>query len=411
MPRDVVLLFTTRWIRLAAYGGLAVVLALYLGRLGLEPAQVGLLLGLTLAGDAVVSLWLTTHADRLGRRVTLIIGAALMVLGGVVFAVTGEFVILLVAAIIAVLSPSGNEVGPFLAVEQASLTEVLPPARRTSTFAWYQLAGSVATAVGALAAGLVTQALTEQGMNALDADRAVIVAYAIAGVLIGLVATRLSPAIEPVTPADASIRRRLGLHRSGRTVAELGALFALDAFAGGFVIQSLIAVWFSVRWAVEPAVLGGIFFGANLLAGFSGLVAARLAARFGLVATMVGTHLPSNVLLILVPLMPTLPLAIGVLLVRFAISQMDVPTRQSYTMAVVDPDERSAAAGLTAMARSAGAAVSPAIAAPLIASSVLGGGLPFVIAGALKIVYDVALWQRFRALPPPEEIEARARAS
>jgi MFS family permease len=291
-------------------------------------------------------------------------------------------------------------------VEQAALSQVVPGDHRTTTFAWYQLAGSLATATGSLAAGIAVQVLQDGGFSALESYRAVIVAYAIVGVTLLVLVGRASPAVETEAPADPSIRRRLGLHRSQRIVTELSALFALDAFGGGFVVQSIVALWFHLRWGVEPAVLGAIFFGANALAGLSGLVAARLAARFGLIATMVGTHLPSNVLLILVPLMPTLPLAIGVLLVRFAISQMDVPTRQSYTMAVVDPDERSAAAGLTGMARSAGAAVAPAIAVPLLAVPILGGGLPFVIAGSLKIVYDLALWRRFRAVRERKEMPA-----
>ena len=176
-------------------------------------------------------------------------------------------------------------------------------------------------------------------------------------------------------------------------------MFALDALGGGFVVQSVVALWFGLRWEVEPAVLGAIFFGANALAGLSGLVAARLAARFGLIETMVGTHLPSNVMLILVPFMPTLETAIALFVARFAISQMDVPTRQSYTMAVVEPDERSAAAGISGIARTAGAAAGTALAAPLVAASVLGGGLPFVIGGSLKIVYDLTLWRRFRTRP------------
>ena len=401
--RDVGLLFAMRTIRMAAYGGLAVVLALFLVELGLEPGAIGLLLALTLGGDAVISLYLTTHADRFGRRPTLFIGAGLMILGGVVFVLSGEFVVLLAAAIVAVLSPSGNEVGPFLPIEQAALSEVVPGDRRTTVFAWYQLAGSLATAGGSLAAGVLVQVLVDGGSPAVDAYRAVIVAYAVVGVAIAILAQGLSPAVEPIAPVDDSIRRRLGLHRSQRVVAELSSLFALDAFGGGFVVQSIVALWFGLRWDVEPALLGGIFFGANVLAGFSGLVAARLAARFGLIETMVATHIPSNVLLILVPLMPTLPLAIGVLLARFAISQMDVPTRQSYTMSVVDPDERSAAAGITGMARSAGAAVAPAIATPLVAAPILLGGLPFVIAGTLKIAYDLLLWRRFRSQRPAEE--------
>jgi MFS family permease len=398
--RDVAALFAMRTIRMAAYGGLAVVIALYLVEVGLHPGAVGLLLALTLAGDAVISLVLTTRADRFGRSRTLLVGAALMVLGGVVFAVTGEFAILLLAAIVGVISPSGNEVGPFLPVEQAALSELVTPERRTTVFAWYQLAGSFATAGGSLAAGVTVGLLIANGSAAIDAYRAVVVAYAVAGIAIGLLAATLGSAVEPEQPADDSIRRRFGLHRSQRVVAELSALFALDAFGGGFVIQSIVALWFALRWDVEPAVLGGIFFGANALAGLSGLVAARLAARFGLIRTMVATHIPSNVLLILVPLMPSLELAIAVLLTRFAISQMDVPTRQSYTMAVVEPDERSAAAGITGMARNAGAAAAPAIAGPLVASSILSGGLPFVVAGSLKLVYDLALWERFRSRRP-----------
>jgi MFS family permease len=401
--RDVGLLFAMRTIRMAAYGGLAVVLALFLLELGLSEGAIGLLLGLTLAGDAVISLVLTTHADRIGRRATLLVGAGLMVLGGIVFLATGEFVVLLAAAVVAVLSPSGNEVGPFLPVEQAALSEVVPSGRRTTVFAWYQLAGSLATAGGSLGAGLLVQVLIDSGVAPISAYRAVILAYALIGLAIAVLSRSLSQAVEPVAPSDASIRRRFGLHRSGRVVAELSSLFALDAFGGGFVVQSIVALWFHTRWGVEPGLLGAIFFGANALAGLSGLVAARLAARIGLIETMVVTHIPSNVLLILVPLMPTLPLAIGVLLARFAISQMDVPTRQSYTMAVVDPDERSAAAGITGMARSAGAAAAPALATPLVAVPLLAGGLPFVIAGSLKIAYDLLLWRRFRSQRPTEE--------
>ena len=399
--RDIAILFAMRGLRLGAYGGLAVVIALYLVEIGLTPGEVGLLLALTLAGDALVSLLLTTHADRIGRGRTLVIGAALMTLGGLVFAVTGQFAVLLAASIVAVLSPTGNEVGPFLAVEQAALSQVVSGKQRTNAFAWYQLVGAMAAAVGALAAGVVVQVLLDGGAGAAEAYRSVIVGYALIGITIGLLAMLLTRAVEPdAPPADASVRRRLGLHKSQRVVAELSALFALDAFGGGFVVQSVVALWFGLRWDVEPAVLGAIFFGANALAGLSGLVAARLAARFGLIETMVGTHLPSNVMLILVPFMPTLELAIALFVARFAISQMDVPTRQSYTMAVVEPDERSAAAGISGIARTAGAAAGAALAAPLVAASVLGGGLPFVIGGSLKIAYDLTLWRRFRSRRP-----------
>jgi MFS family permease len=405
--RDVALLFATRVLRMFGYGFLAVVLVLYLDAIGLSGGEVGLLLGLTLLGDAAVSLWLTTHADRLGRRRVLVAGAVLMLAAGLVFAATPLFVVLLAAATLGVVSPSGNEVGPFLAVEQAALTGLVPDRRRTSLFARYQLAGSLATAAGTLAAGALVWAAISAGTGAADAYRLVILGYAGIGLGLAALVGRVSSRIEvpPGEIADATIRDRLGLHRSRPVVLRLSALFALDAFAGGFVVLSFVAFWFNAQFGVDALALGLLLSAANLLAGFSALAAGRLATRFGLVRTMVFTHLPSNVLLMLVPLMPTLPLAASVLLARFAISQMDVPTRQSYTMAIVAPDERSAAAGVTGIARSLGVAAAPLFAGPLYASAALAG-LPFLVAGGLKIVYDLLLYRSFRALRPPEEREA-----
>jgi MFS family permease len=392
---DVALLFTTRTLRLFSYGFLAVVLVLYLTELGLGGFEIGLLLALTLLGDVAISLWLTTHADRLGRRRVLVVGALLVLAAGLVFVATPVYVVLLVAATIGVISPAGNEVGPFLAVEQAALSQLLPARRRTAIFARYQLVGAFATAAGTLAAGLTAQAAINAGFAPVEAYRLVIAGYAVGGLLLALLFVFLSPAIEVprAEVVDDGIRRRLGLHRSQSIVFRLSALFALDAFAGGFVAQSFVAFWFSDKFGLDPAVLGVLLAAANLLAGLS----APLAARFGLIRTMVFTHLPSNVLLILVPFMPTLELAAAVLLVRFSISQMDVPTRQSYTMAVVAPDERSAAAGVTGIARSLGVSVSPLLAGPLYLSAALSW-LPFVISGGLKIVYDLALYRSFSAL-------------
>ena len=417
MPRrDVALLFAARSVRMFGYGLLSVVLVLYLASIGLAGGEIGLLLALTLVGDAAITLWLTTHADRIGRRRVLLAGAVLLLAAGLVFAATPVFAVLLVAATIGVISPSGNEVGPFLAVEQASLAQLVPAEHRTRLFARYQLTGSLATAAGALTAGAVVQLVTAaaegadtaslaQAPDPATAYRAVIVAYALVGVVLAGLIALVSPAVEvPETQVrDETIRTRLGLHRSQRVVAGLAVLFALDAFGGGFVMQSFIAYWFHQRFGLDPVTLGWLLFGANILAAISALAAAPLAKRIGLVNTMVFTHLPSNVLLILVPLAPTLPLAAGLLLARFAISQMDVPTRQSYTMAIVEPDERSAAAGVTAIGRSIGVSASPLLAAPLIVGSAALAGLPFVISGVLKIVYDVALWHRFRVVRPPEE--------
>jgi MFS family permease len=401
VTRDATLLFLARAVRMSGYGALAVILVLYLAAVGLDAGQIGILLTLTLVGDTLISLWLTTHADRIGRRQTLVIGALLMAAAGLVFAGSTGFIVLLVAATLGVISPSGSEVGPFLPIEQSSLTEVTPAERRTTIYAWYNLTGSVATAVGALVAGLVVGALRAAGWSELDAYRVILVSYAIRGLILIPIVRSVSPAVE-VPPADTSIGRRLGLHRSQGIVARLSALFALDAFGGGLIVQSLLAFWFYQRFAVPVEVLGAIFFAANILAAISALAAARIAARIGLINTMVFTHLPSNVLLMLVPLMPTVELAILVLLLRFSISQMDVPARQSFTMAVVDPDERSAAAGVTGIARTTGAALSPLIAAPLFAIPGLAA-VPFFLAGGLKIVYDIALWRAFRSRPVPSD--------
>jgi len=404
---DIALLFATRILRMFGYGLLAVVLVLYLVAIGLSGGEVGLLLGLTLLGDAGVSLWLTTHADRFGRRRVLLVGSMLMLLAAFAFVATPIFAVLLVAATIGVLSPSGNEVGPFLPVEQAALAQLVPGRSRTGLFAWYQLAGSFATAGGTLAGGLVSQVAINGGAEAADAYRLVIIGYAIIGGVLALLFSRVSSRVEvpEAEVADQTVRDRLGLHRSRGVVLRLSALFALDAFAGGFAIQSFIAFWFHLRFGVDPAMLGLILSAANILAGFSALAAGRLAARFGLIRTMVFTHLPSNILLMLVPFMPTLPLAAAMLLARFAISQMDVPTRQSYTMAIVAPDERSAAAGVTGIARSLGVAAAPLIAGPLFATAALAS-LPFLISGGLKVVYDLLLYRSFRRLPPPEETGA-----
>lgn len=410
LDRNGRLLFVTRVLRMFGYGFLAVVLVLYLAALGLDALTIGAILTLTLIGDTIISLWLTTSADRIGRRRVLIAGSLLMTAAGIVFAVTSSVPFLILAATIGVISPTGNEVGPFLAVEQAALSQTTPDARRTPTFAWYNLAGYVATAVGALAAGLLSQGLQAAGLAAVDSYRAIVIGYAVVGIAMAVVFWRVGESVEAPEPPAAGdgIARRLGLGpRSRPIVARLSLLFSLDAFGGGFIPQSLMAYWFHLQYGVEPALLGAIFFGANLLAAVSSLSASRFAARFGLINTMVFTHLPSNLLLILVPLMPNLALAIAVLLLRFSLSQMDVPTRQSYVISVVEPGERSAAAGVTGVARTTGAALSPILSAPLVASSGLAA-LPFFLAGGLKIAYDLLLYRAFRSGQTPDERARRA---
>jgi MFS family permease len=399
--RDISLLFCTRIIRLFCYGFLSVILALYLFEAGFAEGQIGILFTFTLLGDAAISLWLTTSADRFGRKRTLILGALLMAGAGLIFILTRNILFLIIAAIIGVISPSGNEIGPFLSVEQASLTQLVPDRERTRFFAWYNLAGSFATATGALVAGWLAQGLQQNGWTAIESYRVVLMGYAMGGFLLLILFLNLTNSIEVKTERDTT-KRVLGLHQSRNVVFKLSSLFALDAFAGGLLVQSLIAFWFHLRFGVEAGILGSIFFGANILAGLSALIAVPLARRFGLINTMVFTHIPSNILLMMVPLMPTLSLAIVNLLLRFSISQMDVPTRQSYTMAVVAPDERSAASGVTSIARSIGASVSPALTGWLISIPVLLSA-PFFLSGGLKIIYDLLLYREFRAVKPPEE--------
>ena len=391
MSRDARLLFATRIVRLFAYGFLSLQLVLYLAAIGISEKRIGWLLTLTLAGDVVLSLYLSTRADAIGRKRTLIAGAILMIAAAAVFASTHNFLLLLAAATIGVISPSGNEVGPFLAVEQVALAHIAPNADRTMLFAWYNLVGSFATATGALVSGAVTDFLLSRGHTAAGGYRSVVIAYGLFGIALAAMFANLSRDIEVEA---APHRALLRVEKSRGVVMRLAGLFALDSFAGGLVVQSIVAYWFFVRFGLSPSLLGSIFFGANLLAGISALLAARIAGRIGLLNTMVFTHLPSNILLILVPFMPTLPLAIGVLLLRFSISQMDVPTRQSYVIAAVDPSERTAAAGITGVARTAGAALAPVLAMPVIAGP--RGWLPFVVAGSLKIVYDLGLLAGFR---------------
>jgi MFS family permease len=401
------LLFATRMTRMFAYGVLGVVLVLYLVEAGLSTSSIGLLVTLTFLGDAAISLALSTRADRWGRRRVLVVGAILMALGGAGMAVTGNFLWLVVAATIGVISPTGNEVGPFLAVEQACLAHVVPAQERTKFFAWYNLAGYFSTATGALVAGALAQWLQSLGWSALASYRVLLWGYGALGVVIGVLSWRLDESVEVTEhatgPAALSL---LGLHESRATVFKFSALFSLDAFAGGFIVQSFLAYWFHRKFGVGEASLGGVFFGANLLAGLSSLAAVPLAKRIGLVNTMVWTHLPSNVLLMLVPVMPTFGWAVTLLLLRHSISQMDVPARQSYVNAVVPAGERSAANGVTGTARQLGTALAPLCAGPMLGVVALAS-VPFFVAGGLKIVYDLALWRSFRALRAPEEISRR----
>src|SRR5215208_4684214 len=329
LSRDGWLLFAACGVRNFAYGFLSVVLGVYLAALGLSVEAIGGIFTAALAGGAVMTLVLTGVADRLGRRQILIAGAALMAAAGIVFALTDQVLVLAVAAILGTISPSGKEVGPFLSVEQAILPQTTTDEQRTEVFAAYNLVNYLATALGALAVGLPTVL----ALTALQGYQLLLWGYAAAALVLLVLFVWLSPAVEARPVGHQMPTVGLGVHQSRGTVVKLAALFAVDSFAGGFVVQGLLALWFNLRFGLDVGALGAIFFGTNLLAALSFLAAAPLARRFGLLNTMVFTHLPSNLLLLLVPLAPTAGLAVAVLLARFLLSQLDVPTRQSYTMA------------------------------------------------------------------------------
>ena len=387
----------TRILRTFAYGYLTVVIAIYLARLGLDTIQVGIVLSAAIFGSALMTVLWALAADRYGRRRTVATMAVLMIAGGLLFAFGSSFPVLLLGAFTGTISATSSEVGAFT-VEQAILPQTAPPERRTWLFSIYAFVANLAQAAGSLFAGVVA-AFAAFGLAGADAYRPLFVLYAVIGLLNLVVFLSLSDRVEAARVEGQ--RRFLGVHRSAGTVARLAALFGLDAFAGGLVVQSLVAYWFFVRWGFDAGQLAVLFFFVNILSGFSLLAAGWLGSRFGLINTMVFTHLPSNLLLVLVPLMPTAGLAAAVFLARMSISQMDVPTRQSYTMAVVDPDERTAAAGLTNVARSVASAVSPTVTGW--AFSVAALGLPFFIAGGIKVVYDLLIFLSFRDIRPPEE--------
>ena len=359
--------------------------------------MVGAIFTASLVGGALMTLVVTSVADGLGRRRMLVASAILMALGGMGFALTTHPTWLMAAAVIGTISPSGKEVGPFLSIEQAVLSQSIRDEQRTGVFAAYNLVASLSGAVGALVVALPSLA----GRPGADGHRLLVWAYVAVAVLLAASFTRLSPRAEAPRPRSPRRRGGFGIERSRGVAFKLAWLFAIDAFAGGFVVQGLVSYWLYLRYGASDLELAGVFFGANLAAAFSFLAAAPLARRIGLVNTMVFTHLPSNLFLLLVPLMPTLPLAVAMLLARHLLSQLDVPTRQSYTLAIVDPGERAAVAGLTNVTRNTAAAIAPAFAGATLAIPSLG--LPFLIAGGLKITYDLLLLAMFRRVKPPEE--------
>jgi predicted MFS family arabinose efflux permease len=364
-------------VRAFAYGLGSVVLGVTLGNEGYSTLETGLVVGALLAGAAAASLVLARHGDRIGRRRAYLVLLAVMAVAGTVFALTTWLPALVLAALTGTISTESNDSGPMTALEQAMLPHA-STGTATRLFGTYNTIAVLGGAAGALAAGL-------------PGGQRLLFAYPAAAVVALVLGARLSSRVEagreleqdPLPP----------LHRSRTAVLRLSGLFALDSFAGGFVVQTYVAFWLTRVFDAQPEVLGAVFFCAGLLQALSFQIAVRLAERVGLLRTMVFTHLPSNVLLAALPLAPNLGIAIALLFGRFALSQMDVPTRQAYVVGIVEPSERVAAAAVTSTARVVARPLAPLAVMPLLGGAV---GAPFVIAGAVKCVYDLGLYALFR---------------
>jgi MFS family permease len=393
-------LLVTRLLRTFGYGYLAVVLAIYLQNVGLGATAVGALLTAAIVGSMLMTIFWSLLADRYGRRRTVATMSTLMIVGGLLFAFGTNLWVMLLGAFTGTISASSAEVGPFQTVEQAILPGTVSPEKRTWLFSIYEMLGNFAGAIGALFAGTVGL-WASLGLEGASAYRPLFLLYSVIGAANLVIFLTLSPKAEL---AEINAQRNfVGLHKSTGTVVKLSGLFAMDSFAGGFVLASIVALWFHARWHMSAETLGLVFFWVGVLSGLSFLAAGWLAERIGLLKTMVFTHLPSNILLILVPLMPNAWLAVALFLARMSVSQMDVPTRKSYIMAVVDPDERTPAAGITNVARTGASAIAPVFAGAMFGSALLS--LPFFLAGGIKIVYDALVWKTFRNVLPPEERE------
>ena len=389
-------LLAAKGVRAFGDGFVSLLLPIYLLELGFSALQVGVIATATLLGSGLLTLVVGLHAYRFHYRTLLLAATVLMAGTGAGFATITDFWPLLVIAIVGTLNPSSGDVSVFLPLEHAVLSHVVSDAERTAVFARYSLMGSLVAAVGSLAAGLPVMIAGSSALSIKTAIQAMFVLYGVLGLVTALIYRGLPRGLESeVQQAPAP------LHRSKKIVYGLAALFSLDAFGGGFVVQSMLALWLYQRFGLSVATTGVIFFWSGILTAFSYLVAVRIARRIGLVNTMVFTHLPANLCLVLVPFMTDLYWVVALLLVRSALSQMDVPTRSSYVMAIVSPSERPAAASITSVPRSLASALSPLISGWMLAVSSFGW--PLFAAGAIKITYDLLLLATFRKVRPPEE--------
>lgn len=403
LSTDGKLVLTARVIRTFAYGFLSIILAIYLKLLGFNDILIGILLTATLVNSVIFTLIASFYADRIGRRKTLIIYGALMAIAGAIFLATDNYFALIAAALIGTINVTGSETGAFLSIEQALLPQTIKDNRKRNTmFAFYNMAGTFAMSAGILLSGLPSVLQGQyDGLSQPESIRPLFLLYSALGIGVIVVYFMLSKKVEVSGTIVKPVTQTLS-PQSKQIVGRLSGLFAVDSFAGGFVIQSIVSFWFFTKFGVDLAALSLIFSVAGVLTAFSFLAAAKIADKIGLVNTMVFTHIPSNVLLILVGFAPSLPWAIAFYLARMALSQMDVPTRQSYIVAVVREDERTSAVGITNISRNISQAVSPSLTGYIL-QALPALSAPFVVGGALKIAYDIALYLNFRKIKPAEE--------
>jgi MFS family permease len=396
------LLLFARIVRTFAYGFLSVILAIYLKLIGFDDILIGIILSVTLINSIIFTLFASFYADRIGRRNTLLLYTIMMSISGIIFFVTENPLALIIAALLGTLNITGSETSAFLSIEQSILPQTIKDNRKRNTlFGFYNMAGTFAMGAGILIANLPIIIENELEFDQIYAIKLLFLFYSLLGILVLGIYLKLSSAIEIKKEKTSKPIAEILTPKSKKIVTKLSGLFALDSFAGGFAIQSIVSFWFFTKFDIDLSIISYIFSIGSVLTAFSYIIAAKVADKIGLINTMVFTHIPSNILLILLAFAPTLEMAIVFYMIRMALSQMDVPTRQSYIVGVVEENERTASAGITNMSRNIAQAISPSITGYII--GVLSLSAPFVIGGLLKIIYDITLYINFRKIKPSEE--------
>jgi MFS family permease len=404
LTKDGKLIISARIIRTFSYGFLSMILAIYLSLIGFDELLIGFILSATLANSIIFNLFSSFFADRIGRKKVLIIYASLMAVSGCVFFITENYFALIIAAFIGTINVTGSETGAFLSLEQAILPQTVKNIKKRNTiFALYNIIGTLAMAGGILLSSLPQIIQEHFGFSTIDSFKPLFLIYILAGITVVIIYFFFSKEIEVKKTLDSKTFSSNLSPKSKQIILKMSSLFALDSFAGGFVIQSIVAFWFFTKFGVDLTTLSIIFSVAGVFTAISFFFAAKIADQIGLIKTMVFTHIPSNILLVLVAIAPTFHIALVLYLARMSLSQMDVPTRQAYIVAVVEENERTAAAGITNTSRNIAQSIGPSITGAIIHS--LWFSAPFVIGGLLKIIYDVGIYAHFRKIKPSHEVK------